>query len=150
MTRAIKVTFLLAAAFGLSLGAYSGYSDAHETNHLLKSVQYLAPTKIASDFAHTQFAHADTNHARRAVLMQIDLLEQLELADKDFHDNGELAFAYVRLAMIEEAAGQPDAEQRALAQARARYKQAHSRGEELTDDELKNLVKRLDQAADKL
>jgi 2,4-dienoyl-CoA reductase-like NADH-dependent reductase (Old Yellow Enzyme family) len=150
MTRAIKVTFLVAAALGLSFGVYSGYSDANETSHLLESSQYIAPTKIASDFARAQFTHADSNHARQAVMLQIHLLEQLELADKDFHDDGQLIFAYVRLAMIEEATGQPDAEQRAMAQARACHGRAHSRSEEMTDDELKKVVKRFDQAADNL
>jgi hypothetical protein len=150
MTRAIKVTFLVAAALGLSSGAYSGYSNVNEMNHLLESSQYVAPTKTASDFARTQFAHADTDHARRAVMLQIHLLERLELADRTFRADTDLAFAYIRLAMIEEASGQPEAEQSALAQARACYKQLHSRSAEMTDDEMKKAVERLDQAADQL
>ena len=148
MTRAIKITFLTAAILGLVCGVYLGYSEANQVSDSLKSIQYMAPTKITSDFARTQFLHADNDHARQAVMLQIHLLEQLESADKAFHAN-ELGPAYIRLAMIEEAAGRPDAEQRALAQARARYQGAHPRSEELTDEELKDGIRRLDRAVDK-
>jgi len=148
MTRAIKVTFLATALLGLGLGGHFGYFEAAEESSLLESTQYIAPAKVASDFARIQFMHADTDHARQAVMLQIQLLEQLELADRSFHAN-ELALAYIRLAMVEEAAGRPEAEQRALAQARARW-QTHSRKEELTDEELKNAAKRIDGAVDDL
>jgi hypothetical protein len=52
--------------------------------------------------------------------------------------------------MVEEAAGRPAAEQRALAQARVRYRQMHSRNDELTDDELRNAVERSDGVIDNL
>lgn len=149
MTRAHKITFLAAAILGLGCGGYLAHQSAIEISDSLESSQYIAPTKVASDFARTQFMHADTDHARQAVMLQIKLLEQLELADKSFHAN-ELAFAYVRLAMVEKAAGQTGAEHRALAQARARDKLDHFRSEELTDDELKNAVEQLDRALDKL
>jgi hypothetical protein len=82
-------------------------------------------------------------------MLQIRLLEQLELADKSFHAN-DLAFAYIRLALVEEAAGHAEAEQRALAQARARIRQTHSRNTVPTDDELENGLRRLDRALDNL
>jgi len=150
MTRAIKITFLTAAILGLGFGVYLGYSEANEVSDSLESIQYIAPTNITSDFARIQFMRAETDHARQAVLLQIHLLEGLEQADKTFHEDGAVEFAYIRLAMIEEAADQPDAEQHALAQARARYRRVHSSSEEMTDDELKKVVKRLDQAADNL
>ena len=150
MTRGIKVTFLAAAVFGLALGAYWGHSEANEVSDSLESGQYITPTSVASDFARVQFMHADSDHARRAVMLQIRVLEQLELADRAFHADGELGFAYTRLAMIEQAEGHSEAEQRALAKARARYKRQHPRSEELTDNDLENGVKRVDQALDKL
>jgi len=149
MTRTIKITFLTAAVLGLASGVYLGYSEANETSDLIESGQYFAPTATAANFARVQFMRADSDHARQAVLLQIHLLEQLESVDKTFHAY-ELAFAYIRLAMVEEAAGQPEAEQQALALARARYKQTQSRSEDMTDDELKNAVRRIDQALGKL
>jgi hypothetical protein len=121
MTRAFKITFVAAAILGLCVGGYSGYSSAGQMSNSLESLQYFPPTSVISSFARVQFEHADTDHARQALMLQIHLLEQLELADKSFHAN-DLGFAYVRLAMVEEAAGRTEAEQRALAQARARWK----------------------------
>ena len=149
MTGAMKVTFLVAAILGLACGGYGGHRTAVEVSDSLKSIQYLAPANIASDFARTQFMRADTNHARQAVMLQIRLLEQLELADKSFHAD-ELFLAYTRLAMVEESAGQTEAERRALDQARARDKRDRFRSKDLTDDELRNAVKLLDRAFDNL
>lgn len=150
MTRAIKITFLATAVLGLGIGSYFGYSEANEESSFLESTQYIAPTEMAAEFARLQFMRADGDHARQAVMLQIHLLEQLEQADKTFREDGRLWLAYTRLAMIEEAAGQPDAEQSALAQARALYDRDHPRGQGLTYDELKNAVLRLDRAADNL
>jgi hypothetical protein len=149
MTQAHKITFLAAAILGLSCGGYLARRRAVQNSDSLESMQYIAPTKVASDFARKQFMHADTDHARHAVMLQIRLLEQLELADKSFHAN-DLVFAYIRLAMVEEAAGQTEAEQRALAQARARIKQTHFRNTVPTDDELENGLRQLDRALDNL
>jgi len=55
--------------------------------------------------------HADTDHARQAVMLQIQLIERLESADKTFAGDLEVAKAYTRLAMVEEAGGRPDEEQ---------------------------------------
>jgi len=146
MTRAMIVTFVMAAVLGLGVGGYLGYSGANEASNSSESFQYFLPTSVVSDFARVQFEHADTDHARQAVMLQIGLLEQLEQADKSFHAK-ELAFAYARLGMIEEVAGQTEAERRALAQARARDKRDRFRSEELTDDELRNVVKRMDRGS---
>src|SRR5580704_15063841 len=102
VTRAIKITFVAVAMLGLACGGYLGYSEASQISDSLESIQYIGPTGAASDFARIQFMHADTDHARQAVMVQIRLLEQLEQADKIFHEGGRLWLAYIRLAMIEE------------------------------------------------
>jgi hypothetical protein len=151
MTRAMKVTFAVAAVLGLGVGGYFGYSGANEASNSSESFQYFLPTSVASDFARVQFEHADTDHARQAVMLQIRLLEQLAQAGKTFREGGgELWLAYIRLAMIEEAAGRPDAEQSAMTQARALYNRDHPHGQEQTYDELKNVILRFDKAADNL
>jgi hypothetical protein len=150
MTREIKLIFLAAAVLGLCLGGFLGHWSAIGTVDSLESVQYIAPTKIVSDFARTQFMHADTDHARQAVMIQIRLLEQLEMADKAFHADIELGPAYSRLALIEEAAGRYDAEKQALVSARACYKRISPNAEDWTDDKLKDAVKTMDKAIDQL
>ncbi len=148
MTRAIKITFASAAILGLACGGYLGYSEASQISDSLESIQYIGPTGVAADFARIQFMHADADHARQAVMVQIHLLEQLGKADKTFHQNGWLSLAYIRLAMIEEAAGRLDAEQKALAQARALYGRDHPDGQSQTYDELKSTDLRFDKALD--
>jgi hypothetical protein len=150
MTRAIQVTFIAAAILGLGCGGYLGRRNAVEVSDSLESIQYTGPSKVASDFARTQFMRADADHARQAVMLQIQLLEQLEQADKTFREDGILWLAYTRLAMIEEAAGRPDAEHSALANAKALYDRDYPRGQRPTYDELKNAVLELDRAADNL
>jgi hypothetical protein len=148
MMRAVKIAFTTAALVGLGCGGYLGLRSAVEIGDSLESIQYIAPAKLVSDFARTQFLRADTDHARQAVMLQIQLLEQLERADGSFHAQ-DLTFAYVRLAMIEKAAGRPDAERRALGQAKARDNREHIRNVEMTDDKLESDVERLDRAFDK-
>jgi hypothetical protein len=150
VTRAIKITFVAAAILGLGLGSYLGYSEANQISNSLESHQYITPSIVASDFARIQFMHADTDHARQAVMLQIRLLEQLEQADKTYHEDGTLWLAYIRLAMIEEAAGRPDAEKSALTQARAIHSPNYPHDQEPTSDELKNGVLRLDKEFDNL
>ena len=149
MTLAHKVTFLTAAILGIGCGGYLGYSEATQISDSLEAIQYIGPTMLVSGFARTQFMRADADHAQQAVMLQIHLLEQLERADKTFREDGTLWIAYTRLAMIEEAAGRPDAEQSALTQAKVHYGRNHPRGEEQTYDEFKNAVLRLDRALDK-
>jgi hypothetical protein len=149
MTLAHKVTFLTATILGLGCGGYLGYSEANQISDSLESIQYIAPTIVASGFARTQFMRADADHARQAIVLQIHLLEQLEQADKSFREDGRLWLAYTRLAMIEETADRPDAEHSALTQARVLYGRNHPGGKEQTYDELKNAVLRLDRALDK-
>ena len=152
MTRAIKITFVVAAVLGLGVGAYLGYRDADQTSNLLESTQYLLPTGVVSDFARLQFKCAEAEHARQAVMLQIHLLEQMKqmgLADEVFQPDVELGKAYTRLAMIEEGAGQMDAGQSALARARAYYKRVHSGSKELNDDEMKKVITLMDRAADR-
>lgn len=149
MTRAMKITFAVAAIIGLFLGTISGCYEAKEASGLMQSAEVLSIPSVVSDFARQQFEHADSVHARQAVLLEIKILEQLERAAQDSTSAGQLGLAYTRLGMIEEAAGQTDAQRKALDQARRRFRQAHSLGE-LTDEQLKSTLRRLDSASDRL
>lgn len=148
MTRGVKAICLAAAVFGLAVGAYRGHAEANQTSDFQQSIQYIAPTQIASDFARVQFMRADSDHARQAVMSQINLLQRLQLADKTFHSDGELAMAYIRLAMVEESVGHLEEQNRALGLARACFERAHPQGKQGTDDELKAFVRRWDKVTD--
>lgn len=141
MIRSLKTCLIAVAVVTFVSGVCIGSWSAIEESRLLDSVQYMAPTEVISNFARTQFLHADGDHAREAVMLQIQLLDRLQSEDKS--STRELALAYVRLAIIEETAGKPDAEEKAMAQARELYKRIHSQTN-ASDDELKNVIKRRD------
>ena len=149
MTRAMKVGMAIAALVGLAIGGGEGIYQTRWLGGATEFVEVHSISSAFSDFAVQQFKYADTAHAREAVLLQISVLQRLEPIDHDFHIGAELGWAYTRLGMIEELAGQKEAARAALDQARAHFKllQPH---EELTDDQMKNTVKLMDDAWDRV
>ncbi len=115
----------------------------------MQSAEVISISSVTSDFALQQFEHADSSHARQSVLLEIKILKQLERAAPEHGSGGRLGFAYTRLAMIEEAAGQQEAGRRALDEARERLKLVYPR-EELTGKQMKMMLKQLDGASDRL
>ena len=149
MTRAMKITFTVAAVIGFVSGNAYGWYNAEQASGFMQSAEVLSASSVTSEFALQQFEHADTAHARQAVLLQIRTVEQLEQVARDPGSDGQLGLAYIRLAMIEEASGQTEAERSALDQARRWFKGVHPR-DELTDEQLKNALKQWDGAFDRL
>jgi hypothetical protein len=149
MTRAVKFAFTGAAIIGFVLGAVYGCYTAKEASDLMQSAEIISISSVPSYFALQQFEHADSAHARQAVLLEIKILGQLERAAPDPSSEGKFGLAYTRLAMIEEAAGQAEAERRALDQARERFERAYPR-KGLTDEQMKSTLKLLDESSDRL
>ena len=146
MTRVMKVSFFLSAMLGLAAGAVFGYRQGAELGESMRSIEPIAASSAASDFAARQFHHANVEHARQAALLEISVLEQLRVATSDTPAQGRLGFAYIRLAMVEEAAGNKEAERRAMEQARAWFPPPRP-GHELSDDQLKQALNRMDDFA---
>ncbi|MBV9144945.1 MAG: hypothetical protein JO065_03445 [Acidobacteria bacterium] len=120
---------------------------------VIAEAQILAAGSVSSDFATRQYERADSDHARQAIQFEIKLRQQLK--DYEASDpvlervmDGGLAFAFIRLAMVEEAAGRGTEEQIAFDRARVLMKKAHP-NETLTDDDLRNTVRKFDAATDK-
>jgi hypothetical protein len=153
MTRAIKITFIVAAVIGFGGGIVCGCYRAAEASSYMQSAEVVSIPSVASDFASQQFQHADSAHARQAVLLELKLLDQLHRAAHDSSSESQLGlaytFAYIRLAMIEEAAGQTEAERRAMDEAKVRFNRKRP-NEEVTDEQMKNALKRFDAASDRL
>ena len=149
MTRAMKITFTVAAIVGFVLGTVCGCYKGAEASGFMQSAAVISIPSVFSDFALQQFEHADSAHARQAVLLEIKILEQLERAAPDSSSEGLLGFAYTRLAMIEETAGQKEAERRALDEAKVRFNRNRPQ-EKLTDEQMKSALKRWDAAFDRL
>jgi hypothetical protein len=120
----------------------------------MESVNSEVAPGVLSKFALRQFEHADTGHARQAVLLQIGVLKQLARGAPDSVRYSELALAYTRLGVIEGNAGRNDAEQQAFKEARQWYALEAIRwhqgaAQELTDDVLRAGLKRLDDLQDR-
>lgn len=104
MTRAARITFVVAGLAGLSLGIAAGCQHAKLASGAMQSFATIAASSVTSDFALQQFEHADNAHARQAVTLQINTLEQVERVTGESISKSELGYAYTRLAMIEESA----------------------------------------------
>jgi len=74
----------------------------------MPSFATIAASSVTSDFALQQFEHANNAHARQAVTLQINTLEQVERVTGESISKSELGYAYTRLRMIEESAGLPE------------------------------------------
>lgn len=140
--RAAKITFAAAAVLGLAVGVAWGYYTAEQLSELMESSLLIFAESTTSDFAVQQLEHANTDHARRAVQLQITILERAERATSAPAYKRQLGYAYTRLAMVEQAAGEAQAERAALDQARVWFNQ-----KELRDDQMKKALKLLDGAS---
>ena len=148
MSRATKIIFAAFAVLGFACGVVLGYGRGKQASNAGESV-YLMSGRHLKEFVVQQFQHADADHARQAVMLEIKVLELAERAAPGPMYEGDLAYAYVRLAMVEEIAGQLEAERAALDQARVYFKRLHPQREP-TDDAMKYALTRMDEAWDRM
>jgi hypothetical protein len=140
----MKVSFFLSAILGLAAGGVFGWYQGAELSESMRSIEPIGAGFAASDFAARQFHHADTEHARQAALLEISVREQLRTVAHGSVWDGGLGLAYVRLAMVEEQAGNKDAERHALQQARGWFPPPRP-GQEPSDQQIKELFSRMDE-----
>jgi len=114
----MKVSFVLSAVLGIALGGGFGFSQGAELGESMRSVEPIFAASAVSESAASQFHHADAEHARQAALLEINVREQLRTVAHNSASDGGLGLAYVRLAIVEEQAGNKEAESQALEQAR--------------------------------
>ncbi|HLW98868.1 MAG TPA: hypothetical protein VKR82_09495 [Candidatus Acidoferrales bacterium] len=144
MTRAAKITYSIAILLGLIAGATTGYEWTSVSLEFYDSITtYLAPATLA-DYSYLQYKHADVEHARPALQNYANFLEEMEKIHSDWSQRKHLSFAYARLAMLEEAANDP--QRSSILMAKARYWYAlDSGGKEPSDSDMKKAVKILDE-----
>jgi len=148
MTRAMVLCIMASALIGLGVGAVSGRNDGILFSRSFDDLSTLFLSDITENFAVRQSRHADSAHAREAVLLQIKVLQLLERSHQELANEERLGAAYVRLSMIEGSAGNEVAGRAALQQARSYFKRLHPNREE-TDDQLKDDVRRMDDFRDR-
>jgi hypothetical protein len=145
MTRAIKITFGVAAVLGFAVGIVWGYFRAQEASKSMESAVVWSAGLVTSNFAWQQFEQADSASARQAVMLEIKILDRLERTAPDPAVETHLGLSYTRLGMIEEASGETEAERHDLDRAKGWFKQSHPR--ELTDEDLKKMLTASDRAS---
>jgi len=149
MTRGMILAVLASVFVGLAIGSVAGRSQGIAYSHMLDQTEAIFLSEITARFSAKQFKYADNAHARDAALLEIKILRLLERSHPDAASQHQLAAAYVRLSLIEETVGQKGEEQQALDQARVYFKRIHP-GEQLTDDEMKNTVRQMDESLARL
>ncbi len=148
MTRGMKISIVAAALIGLTLGAAFGVKQGIWLSRSFDQAEPIFLRHATGDFAAEQFKYADIAHAREAVMLQIHVLQLLKRLNNEPGDDGWIGWAYVRLAMIEESAGQKEAERAALDTAREYFSRSRP-AEELTDDQMKSALIRMDEAMER-
>ncbi len=142
MTRAAKVTYLAALLIGLSLGLLLGY---RQTSNLLKlriEGRLVTAPFTLEDFSREQYAHADPEHAKAALLTYANVLEAIEKAKADKGQKLELSLTYTRLALVEDVAS--NSEQSLAFMTKARNWYLAYGGRDLSESEMKAAFKRFD------
>ena len=149
MSRATKLALFASSVLGLLTGIGTGVPEGKALAARLFSARIAAVDQELDAFSATQFQHADQAHARAAVLLQIQALEQIRRLPRPYPlvppGEGELIVAYARLAMIEESSGNSAAAQAAFRQAQTWQSRLHP-GYELTDEQLRQVVRQRDGA----
>jgi hypothetical protein len=152
MSRATKVALFVSSLLGLLTGIATGVPEGKALAARLFSLRTAAVAQELSAFSATQFQHADEAHARAAVLLEIQALDQIRHLPRQYQlvtPQGELRIAYARLAMVEETSGNSAAAKAAFQQARAWQNSLHP-GHEVTDEQFRKFVRQRDEAIAKM
>lgn len=145
MTPGAKAVYLGALLIGLALGAFVGF---RVEGSLLGSVyaarRGLAPAALV-DFSNIQYRHADLEHAQSALQMTTAFLENMEELEPEKTQELDLAMAYTRLALLQDAASNPQQSHAYMVKARSWYKA--SGGQDYPESEMKARFRAFDQSA---
>lgn len=143
MNTQLRITVVVGALAGILTGGILGAYTARQNEGIVESARVIAASSATAAFAAEQFRHADPEHARQAVMLQIDILQQFErLSPSSVHENN-LGFAYTRLAMIDKTAGQEVASEVAFQQAKDWFQKVHPESR-LTSVQMESFVRHLE------
>ena len=143
MTPAAKITYLMAALIGLAGGFFLGFRAGTLRAGAFHKAERMEAAMELSRFSNEQYQHADAQHAREALLANVKFLEEMERVGPENTRKTELAMAYTRLALLEDAAQNTAQSQGFMNQARAWYK-ANGRPDR-SDAEMKAAQKKFDE-----
>lgn len=146
MTRAAKITYIIALLLGMLIGGYFGFQHVTvELGFYHRSLQDEAPMAL-DHFSFLQCRYADTQHAKAGLQTAASLLEELERLNPQNVQEQDLAFTYTRLALIEDAADDPQGSHDLMTKARNWY--AAGGGRNYSEAEMKEMLKIRDKVLD--
>ena len=139
MTRAAKITYIAALLLGVSMGGYFGFHNAMLVlGTYCSGMQIEAPITL-DHFSYLQSRYADTEHAKAGLQTAANLLEEIEKLNPQKIQEQDLAFTYTRLALLEDAADNPQESHDLMTKARHWYRAGG--GRDYSESEMKEMLK---------
>lgn len=142
MTTAAKITYFGALLIGLTIGTALGFHNASLTIQDYLSLRQVTSPGVLRDFSCLQYTYADPQHAEAALLILVNLLEDMEKLTPSSSQGQSLATTYIRLALIADATHDPERSSAYMEKARYWYKAKG--GRDYLDSEMKTAVKAAD------
>jgi len=143
MTPAAKFTYVAALILGLCLGVPWGYRTANFALDAGNDVQRMAAIEEFRDFSYRQYKHADSQHAKEALMRYAKFLEKMGRLRPQSMQQRELGITYTRLAFLEDAGNNPERSRAHMEKARYWYKAGG--GRDYTESEMKTMLKEFDE-----
>lgn len=144
MTPAAKATYIGALLMGLLLGVLFGFGQEGSFLGSDYGERRLLAPKALIDFSNIQYRHADMEHAKSALEMTVSFLENMEKLKPEKEQKLALATAYTRLALLQDAASNPQRSHAYMVKALYWYKA--SGGQDYPESEMKARLKAFDQS----
>jgi hypothetical protein len=142
MTPAAKVTYLSALLIGLSVGLLLGYRLRLNGLESYNEARLMTAPSELRDFSQLQYMHADSEHAKAALLTYASVLEAMVKANAAKTQKVELSFTYTRLALLEDTGD--NQEQSHAYMTKARFWNSAVGGRDYSESEMKAGLMRFD------
>jgi len=147
VTLAAKITYFGALLIGLLIGAIFGFRMATDTIATISSIRPTTAPVMVERFSFQQYRRADLEHARGALLDFVSFLEQIQKFHPERSQAHYIANTYTRLALLEDAAQDPEESRAYMAKARYWYGKSASGH---TDSEIKAAMKNFDEVYERI
>jgi len=142
VTRAAKFVYLGALIVGLLAGACAEfYQDFPMFKESQESTDTMVPLAV-TDYWYLQYKYSDPNDAKAALSSSAGLVEEMFKANPRTKPTGELGEIYAHLAILSDAANNPEQSSAYLIEARSWW--TNPKGAAISDDDLKAAVKKID------
>ncbi|MGH9711903.1 MAG: hypothetical protein ACRD5M_01225 [Candidatus Acidiferrales bacterium] len=148
MTTAAKFTYGVALLIGLSIGAITEFHNASFAFQAFHDGLQATGPAMLGDFSYLQYKHADSEHAKVALQTYANLMEEMVKLNPEEARHQDLAFTYLRLALLEDASN--NREQSHAYMTKARYWNAARGGRDLSDSKMKAALNARDAVDDQL